>query len=355
MYGCTSAPQNITVIVNDINLVNFAISATPQLCAGETGMVSASVNGGMGTYTVSWNNGLPNGYGPYAVTPGNPVYYTATLTDVCGNTRTESAFMNVFQLPQISLTPVSATACGEASAQFINGGTNPAGTFYDWDFGDGTGSNLANPTHDYSITGNYAVTLTATSPQGCINSGNTMCQIIVYPQTVARFEATPRETSIFNPEVKFINQSVNATTYAWDLGDGTLTSLTSPVHRYENIGSYTVTLITNNSFNCPDTATDIIVILPEFTFFVPNAFTPDGDGINDTFFGKGEYIEDFEMYIFDRWGENIFTSNSMNNSWDGTYRGSEQPKPDVYVYKIKVKDSIKGDYHFYEGHVTLVK
>lgn len=355
MNGCTTPLQSITVVVNDINLVNFAVSATPQLCAGETGMVSATLTGGTGTYTVTWNNGLPNGYGPYAVTPSGPVNYTATLTDVCGNTRTESDFTDVFQLPQISLTPVSATDCGQANVTFVNSTNNPAGTQYDWDFGDGSASTLANPSHDYTLSGNYPVTLTATSPEGCVNTGNTICQIVVYPQTVARFDATPGKTSIFNPQVKFTDQSVNATIYDWNLGDGTLSTLQSPVHRYEAIGTYTVILITNNSYNCPDTATDIIVILPEFTFFVPNAFTPDGDGINDTFFGKGEYIENFEMFIFDRWGENIFTSTSMSSVWDGTYRGSEQPKPDVYVYKIKVKDSIKGDYHFYEGHVTLVK
>lgn len=352
--GCSSAPQNITVLVNDINLVNFSVSATPQICEGETGMVSASVSGGMGTYVVSWNNGLPNGYGPYAVSPASGTYYTATLTDNCGNTRTESQYITVDPLPQIVLSPVSATGCGSATATFINTGNNPSGTTYMWDFGDGGVSSQADPSHDFTLTGTYSVTLTATSPQGCINSGNTLCNVVVKPQTIARFDATPKETSLFNPDVKFINESINETTYDWDLGDGTTSQIANPVHRYTSVGTFTVTLIVNNSYNCPDTATDIIIIRPEFTFYVPNAFTPDGDGINDTFFGKGEYIEDFEMYIFNRWGENIFTSTNVNYAWDGTYR-SEQAKPDVYVYKIKVKDSITGDYHFYEGHVTLVK
>lgn len=96
-----------------------------------------------------------------------------------------------------------------------------------------------------------------------------------------------------------------------------------------------------------------MVINPEFTFYIPNAFTPDGDGINDTFFGQGTHIAEFNIMIFDRWGELLFTSDNLNAAWDGYYRGTES-KPDVYVYRVKLRDDM-GAYHSYEGHVTLVK
>ena len=105
----------------------------------------------------------------------------------------------------------------------------------------------------------------------------------------------------------------------------------------------------------PDTAVQEIIVRPEFTFYIPNAFTPDGDGKNDVFNGNGTNIAEYEMLIFNRWGELVFSTNSLDYSWDGTYKASPEPKIDVYVYKVKIKDSVRGEYHLYEGHVTIVR
>jgi gliding motility-associated-like protein len=101
-----------------------------------------------------------------------------------------------------------------------------------------------------------------------------------------------------------------------------------------------------------------VEIIPEYVFFAPNAFTPfNHDGINDVFMPSGVGIDpdNFEMSIFDRWGNEIFKTTDLNKGWDGTANGGKNiAQIDVYVWKVKTKD-FRGDSHSYVGHVTIVK
>jgi gliding motility-associated-like protein len=113
------------------------------------------------------------------------------------------------------------------------------------------------------------------------------------------------------------------------------------------------TLIVQNSYGCSDTTQRLVVIDPNYVIYVPNAFTPNGDGLNDIFQAKGFYITKFDMQIFDRWGEQIFTSNDINKGWDGTIKG-KIIENSVYVWKVVVVDA-KKKRHDLTGHVTLMK
>lgn len=353
--GCNSPLQNISITVNDVNLIQFGVTATPVICEGEPATVLAEISGGIGNYQIAWNNGLPASTGPHTHFPTSSGYYTATVTDVCGNQRTESAWIDVNLRPQVQLSPQVYDECGEAYATLYNDFPNSSGSAYEWNFGDGHVSSQEVPTHVFTQSGTYTVSLEVTTAAGCSNNDTTQIAVNIRPRAVAGFEVNDDDLSIFDPQAQFINTSTNASTANWDFGDGNGSVLFSPSHTYATVGSYTVTLIMNNSFDCPDTTSRIILVSPEFTFYVPNAFTPDGDGKNDVFFGKGENIAEFEMLIFDRWGEVVFSTQNQNAHWDGTYRGANEPKQDVYVYKIKIKDSVKGHYHYYDGHVAIVK
>ena len=97
------------------------------------------------------------------------------------------------------------------------------------------------------------------------------------------------------------------------------------------------------------------MIEPDFMFYIPNAFTPDGDGINDSFIGQGMFVNEFEMLIFDRWGNLIYKTDDITKPWDGKANsGNESAQMDVYIYLIKVTD-FKLTKHSYRGTVTLVK
>lgn len=352
--GCTSTTLPIDVTINDINLVNIQVIGTPIVCAGSAGSVEAILSGGTGVYTYTWNNGLPSSAGPHTVVPAAGGYYTVTLLDDCGNSRTESVYVDVEALPIVNLTPQSAMDCGATMVNFNNNGTSGSSYFFEWNFGDGNTATGENVSHDYTTSGNYNVTLTITSQNGCVGIGTTTNQIIVNPNANAIANANKTTTSIFEPEFRFYNNSTNSNTCFWDFGDGNTSTQTNPVHKYEQEGTYTVTLYAYNGNGCNDTTELEVIVHPEFTFFIPNAFTPDGDGVNDTFFGKGTHIAEYNMLIFDRWGEMVFSTENINQGWDGLYRGATEPKIDVYVYKIKLKDDM-GEFHYYDGHVTIVR
>ena len=133
---------------------------------------------------------------------------------------------------------------------------------------------------------------------------------------------------------------------------------------YEQLPSYLLSvflfiiwkLTATNQYHCSDTKTESILIEPEFVFHAPNSFTPNGDGLNDYFIPKGIGIElDFEMHIYNRWGDLIFSSSSLNQPWKG-YRnnGSKIVPADVYVWKIRVRDH-KNRLHDFIGHVALIQ
>ena len=228
-----------------------------------------------------------------------------------------------------------------------------------WDFGEG---NIASdPTHCYMNSSVFSpaffnVTLTVTTDSGCISSLSKNNYITVYPNPEAGFTVQPLTATIVNPVISILDISAGADFWTWDFGDADTSSAFNPnPHIYTDTGTYIITLITENQYNCVDTSYQTIVIVPDFLFYIPNAFTPDDDGINDTFAGKGIFISNFEMMIFDRWGNLVFFSDNINKPWDGKVKqGNEIAQGDVYVYSIKITD-FNFTKHNFKGIVTLVR
>lgn len=227
-----------------------------------------------------------------------------------------------------------------------------------WDFGDG---NIVNDPHCYSTASVFTpemfnVTLTETSDMGCVSSITKNNFITVYPSPEAGFSVDPATASIINPVISVSDHSIGAEFWSWNFGDLTGATVNNPgPHTYADTGSYVITLTASTQFNCSDVAYQNIYIEPDFVFYIPNAFTPNGNGNNETFSGKGIFIKEYEMEIYDRWGNMIYKTTDINKPWDGKVKGgSEVAQRDVYVYSIMVKD-YKNDKHFYKGTVTLVK
>lgn len=353
--GCIGTIDSAIVLVNDINLVNLSTVPDTSLCEGSPYLISANISGGIGTYSFNWNNGLGQGQGPFVVAPLSNTNYIVTITDNCGNTLDEVVTINVNPLPNVNLQPQTETACGSVTLNMSNNSSNPSGTSYFWDFGDGTNSSQENPIKTYTQTGIYNVLLTVTSQYGCINSDQTYMNISIKPQPIAQFEFDPKETDILNTQITFENYSVDANFYNWSFGDGGSSIQTNPIYNYENEGTYIITLIASNTSGCKDTAISELLIEPHFDFYIPNAFTPDNDGNNDIFTAVGEAIDEFSMVIFNRWGEQIYSTSSLEKGWDGSAKnGSEVSMEGVYVYKIRIKDW-QGVNHKFVGHVSLLK
>ncbi|MBI3500468.1 MAG: gliding motility-associated C-terminal domain-containing protein [Bacteroidetes bacterium] len=352
-HGCTNTGI-VNILVYDLTIA-LAVNATPHICEGQVATVSASVTGNYIT-NYYWSNNLGNGAGPYVVSPSGTTTYSVTVTNMCGATATASATVIVYPLPQIHLAPQSASGCDNVALQFSDTSSANAGSTYFWNFGDGFTSSQANPSHTYSSSGNYAVTVTVTTHNGCSSSAQTYCTVTVIPSPDAEFTSDPPlETSIINPGFHFYDASKNATQWKWSFGDGANSSLENPVHTYAQTGIYVVKLITLNNGGCIDSIIKTVEVKPEFAFYIPNTFSPNGDHLNDVFSGKGMEITQYDMQIFDHWGEIIFETTELEKGWDGTAKGGSEISPEgVYVYKVQLRD-FENKEHNYVGNVNLIK
>ncbi len=231
-----------------------------------------------------------------------------------------------------------------------------------WDFGDGSPPvNSQITQHCYNSDSIYTpypltVSLEVVSDSGCVTVGSKNNYITVYPLPVANFTVQPEITSIVNPIISFMDASIGANYWKWDFGDSDTADTSTPLpHSYADTGTYTITLTASTQYNCISTAYHTVIIEPEFVFYIPNTFTPNDDGVNDYFSGKGIFVSDFKMRIYDRWGNFIFFSDNILKPWDGkANHGTEVAQQDIYIYAIDIIDYNKRK-HNYKGIVTLIK
>ncbi|HRG54354.1 MAG TPA: gliding motility-associated C-terminal domain-containing protein, partial [Bacteroidia bacterium] len=179
--------------------------------------------------------------------------------------------------------------------------------------------------------------------------------IIVYPKPIAEFSVDPGVTTMYEPTIKITDESIGGTLWNWDLGDKTTSMDQDLKHTYADTGTFVITQIVMNEFGCRDTAMHEVRINGEPTIFIPNAFTPDGNGMNDVFLPKMFGVREFSMTIYNRWGDLIFISTDSEIGWNGRVDGiGEIVKDDIYIYKIYIRD-LKGNPKIYKGKLTVVK
>lgn len=242
--------------------------------------------------------------------------------------------------------------CAPYTAVFKN--TSLGGQQFTWNFGDGTSSNETEPQHDYPTPGVYTITLEAIDSATCNIFDTTSFTITVSDKPVASFSYTPvppRE----NTPVTFLNNSIGATSYRWEFGDGDtlLTTSTLPVsHIFNETATYNTCLIAINQSGCRDTACQEIKAKVIPLLDVPNAFTPNGDGVNDKIFVRGFGIVKMNWRIYNRWGTMVFQTNNRNEGWNGAYKGIYQPK-EVYNYVLDVEFT-DGTKYQKKGDITLL-
>jgi gliding motility-associated-like protein len=249
----------------------------------------------------------------------------------------------------------SINDCVGKPTPFSDYSTIPTGsiTSWHWEFGDGTTEDNQNPVHYYPYSGFYDVTLTETSDSGCVYTYKRDDAVNVYAGPSADFSSNAELADDNYPFVQFYNQTPTTGQFYWSFGDGDTSNYFAPNHLYDSVGVYEVQLITIDNNGCVDTTLKKIEIKPTSTFYVPNSFTPNKDGVNDEFRPFFTNLTDIDVQIFDRWGAKIFEYKNLDGSWDGRYKG-DMAQSDVYVYKIKTTD-VRQIQSSYVGHVTLVR
>lgn len=264
-------------------------------------------------------------------------------------------------IKQISLSPnvianftFPAAACAPFSAVFKN--TSTAGQQFFWDFGDGATSTQTSPTHVYLRPGTYLVQLIAVDPNTCNKRDTITKNVTVVNKPTASFTYTPNPT-MPNMPIQLVNTSAGGVSYKWIFGDGkTLVTAkrdTTISYQYQKTGTYNVCLVVFNAAGCSDTTCTQIDISVEVGYSVPNAFSPNGDGVNDKVFVRGFGISKVSFQIFNRWGELVFATTDINTGWDGYYKGKLQPQ-DVYHYSAVV-EFYTGEKLAKKGDITLLR
>ena len=347
MNGCVNTAL-ATVTVNPLPNVS---ATSVNICAGDAGSLTA---GGADFFSWSPTTGLSSSTSANPVaSPGTTTVYTVTGTDTNNCQNTATATVTVNPLPLVSINPPMSSGCAPLCVNFSNTGNNSVFSAFSWDFGNGTTSPNPAPQSCYASAGTFTASLTVRDSIGCENSSTAI--VDVYPVPAASFSGGPQPTTILEPAIQFYNTSTGAmiTGTYWNFGDGDSSSLVSPQHLYTDTGTYYVQLTVISNYGCSASTTQPIYISPEHMIYVPNAFTPNGDNVNDVFLPQGEGITEYALYIFNRWGEEIFSTDDIYQGWDGT-KGSVELQQDVYVWKIELRNH-KGEPKRLAGIVSLIR
>ena len=289
--------------------------------------------------------------------PGNKLV-SLTVSDRNNCSSTIQQDFDWFPVPPILIAePDRFVGCVPASIRF-NNLSSPIDESYEviWDFGDGTTVDEISPTHLYEETGTYEVTLSVTSPLGCNIETSFGEWIRILDSPTAGFSYTPENPSNFNKTVDFTDESVGGISWLYNFG-GTAKLEQNPTFTFPDTGMVEVIQVVTHPTGCTDTARAIIDVEPLTTLNLPNAFTPNDDGLNDDFRGKGFFdgFRNYTMQIWNRWGEKIYEGTDPNVGWDGRKQSSGAlAPPGVYVYTIDYLPP-RGEAKREKGHVTLIR
>ena len=349
--GC-DYPNNTSVIIEPLDAIQVNAGSDQTICEGEAIILSGS-----GATTYTWDNNVTNGQ-PFTPPVGTTTYTVTGETNGCIGT--DQVTVTVQDYPSVSFEAFSESDCALSEITFVNT-TSGSSSSCSWDMGDGNVlTDCDSVVYTFSETGCFDVTLTVANTGNCQNTSSVTETICLGGNPIADFMSKPLIAYSSDPTFDFINESVGATSYKWNFGDMFGSSLEeNPTYTYsnDNTGFYEVMLVAFNASGCSDTIIKTVEIREELIYWIPNAFTPDDDPFNDVFqpvFASGFDPFDYNLLIFNRWGEIVFESNNAQVGWDGTY-GGQKVKDGVYIWKIEFKEKYTDERHVVKGHVTLLR
>ena len=347
------------ILVMDNPIANFTVPNICQFLTVNFTNTTTVVTQNMSTVKWDWNFG--NGQTSTSKNPSTSydtagIYLVNLISETpfgCRDTVQDTIV--IFPKPLASFQV--DTACLTHVTTFTDNSSVIVGSIVSWTWNTPGNPTTQNTSHTYSSDGTYSVNHSVTTNFGCVD--DTTIDVIVRPLPTPDFTFAPDRIDLFNTDVCFTNTSVNGVKFNWDFSffGPTGKSITkSPcLVTFPNIvdDTYPVKLVAENIYGCTDSITKNVVVLDVFTVFVPNSFTPNEDGKNDYFVVKTNGIVDYELIIFNRWGDKVFYTTDKSKTWNGKKDG-KYLKNDLYVYKITVKNKYN-ETKEYHGHVSIIR
>ncbi len=285
--------------------------------------------------------------------PGEKIISYSLEQNNCIEEFIDTIYIEPTPIAYFELEDMSGCAPLELNLENLStGGLNPT---YTWNFGDGTSSNDSTPSHTYDLPGTYPITLTMTSSGIC--TGDQVYApgfVEVFPSPTAKFDLNPKVTDIFNAEITFTDHSQDAVISYFYMPNGDRRAGPVATYDFDKPGVHWVKQVAVNSEGCTHERWQKVTVLPK-PYYIPNAFSPNGDGVNDQFIPSFTSIKSYEILIFDRWGQEVFYSNNWNTHWDGKHQITGEPlKQDVYLYRLKFMNEANQETTEI-GRITLIR
>ncbi|MCI5057257.1 MAG: gliding motility-associated C-terminal domain-containing protein [Flavobacteriales bacterium] len=352
----------------DTSLIKVGIFPNLQLyvaddasvCPGDVVNLIAVATGGDGNYTYAWDNSMGNN--KYAMTQedsSGTFYYNVTVNDGCGyGPATDQVEIVVKEIPEFELTIDKLEGCQALTVDFGNAISWTDVDFVTLELGNGEQLKMTGPTtYTFEDFGTFNISLDVLGKNECHLLVDSASSIEVFPKPFAAFKYSPSEEDLdeVNALVQFRDLSERSVIWYWDFDNGDTSMAQHPTYFFPDTGDYTVRQIVETEHGCLDTAYNDVYIRPTWNIFVPNAFTPGQDGINDGFFFEGHGIlkDELSFTVFNRWGDIIYHTDDFI-PWNGRTRQGAIAKQDVYVWKLYFRDVFKNP-HQMMGHVTLIR
>ncbi len=357
--GCSSTS---TVTINEPTGSTGVSSQTITSCLGNAIVLTPSLSGINDPVTYLWSPGAFTSSSINVNSTANTVYtLMLTITGACPKVE-QKLFTNVVvPKPTLSFSNSNSKGCAPLCVDFIDNSSTTSGsiTAWNWQFSDGTSINNSSPSKCFTKAGIYKVSYGVANSYGCSNFKDSALAITVFPTPIADFSFSATNfTDLEETTVQFKDVSTEqATKWEWNFAGLKQDTLRNPNFIFSVSGVYPIFLNVINKYGCSASTMRTITVLPEFTFYVPNTFSPNNDGVNDVFMpmGRGWEESSYELTIYNRWGQKIFNTKNVYEGWNGkTTSKDESTEDDVYVYQIQVNDFSK-KLHSYTGHVMVIK
>lgn len=328
------------------------------VCKGEPAYLSVSGRNGDGQYTFVWDNGLGQGANKVVV-PTSTTTYTVTVTDNC-NTASNFSSTTVYveDKTEVNISADPVEGCYPLTSYFSIEDYDPNFN-YDLNFGDEWEryNQQDSIDHEFLRIGCNDVRVRVSTDAGCETTRLYECMIDVWPVPTSKFNYRPFYPTILDPSITVEDRSSGATSVVYDLENGFSTLAKNFSYTFSDTGLYKVRQVVENNYGCSDTSYQFVNVDHETTFYIPTAFTPNGDGINELFgpVGDGIQFTDFNMQIYNRWGNLVYETNQLDAPWNGTMNNTgEALENGNYVYYIKYSEHNSLD-QFVHGKINLVR